>query len=128
MSKATIHLGVHNHLVVDGKCRELVEEIRRLIAEEVDRTLYVKISLISFNVSKTLVNYLLDDIGDGIVEVFKGEELEHIQNKFCELSFPNVCNLVVFFKRHLGGGYIDSIFQLKSKSRYDYIHECCFLG
>jgi len=25
------------------------------------------------------------------------------------------------FKHHLGGGYIDSIFELKSKSWYDYI-------
>jgi hypothetical protein len=121
MSRAMIHLGVHNHFVVDGKCRELVEEIRKLIIEEVDRTPDVKISSISFNASKTLASYLLDDFGNGIVEVFKGEQLEHIQNKLCELSFPNVHNLVVFFKRHLGGGYIDSIFQLKSKSRYDYI-------
>jgi hypothetical protein len=34
--------------------------------------------------------------------------------------------LVVAFKHHVSHGYIDSIFELKSKSRYDYIHECCF--
>ncbi len=32
------------------------------------------------------------------------------------------------FKHHLGGGYIDSILELKSKSQYDYIQECYFLG
>jgi hypothetical protein len=47
--------------------------------------------------------------------------LEQIQDKFCELNSPNVRNLVVFFKHHLGGGYIDSILELKSKSWYDYI-------
>ncbi len=37
MSRATIHLGVHNHPVVDGKCRESIEETKRLIAKEVCR-------------------------------------------------------------------------------------------
>jgi hypothetical protein len=32
MSRTVIHLGVHNHLVVDGKCWELIEETRRLMA------------------------------------------------------------------------------------------------
>jgi hypothetical protein len=56
MSKTIIHLGVHNHHVADGKCWELVEETRRLIAEEIDRTPNAKIFSISFNVSKTLVS------------------------------------------------------------------------
>ncbi len=37
LSKTTIHFRVHNHLVVDGKCRESMGEIKRLIVEEVDR-------------------------------------------------------------------------------------------
>ncbi len=73
MSRVTIHLGAHNHLVVDGKCCELIEETKRLIAEEVDRMLDAKIFSISFNASKTLASYLFDDSGNGIVEFFKGE-------------------------------------------------------
>jgi hypothetical protein len=62
MSRATIHVGVHNHPVADGKCREFVEEIRRLIAEELDRMLNAKIFEISLSASKTLLaSYLLDD-------------------------------------------------------------------
>jgi hypothetical protein len=123
----TIHLGVHNHLVVDGECQEPIEETRRLIAKEVDRSPNAKISLISFNANKSsLVSYLLDDYRDGTVELFKGEQVEQIQDKFCELSSPNIFNLVVFLKHHSKGGYIDSILELKSKSRYDYIQECCF--
>ncbi len=34
--------------------------------------------------------------------------------------------MVVAFKHHVGRDYIDSILELKSKSRYDYIQECCF--
>jgi type III secretory pathway lipoprotein EscJ len=74
MSRGVIHLGVHNHHVIDGKCQESVEEIKRLITKEVDHTPYAKISSISFNVSKTFfASYLLDDFSDCIVEFFKGE-------------------------------------------------------
>jgi hypothetical protein len=38
MSREAIHLGVHNHSVMDGKYRELVKETKRLIVKEVDRT------------------------------------------------------------------------------------------
>jgi hypothetical protein len=74
MLRVVIHLGVHNHHVADGKCWELVEDTKRLIIEEVDRIFNAKISLISFNVSKTfLASYLLDDSSNGAVELFKGQ-------------------------------------------------------
>jgi hypothetical protein len=73
MSRAIIHLGVHNHLVADGKCWELVEDTRRLITKEVDCTPDAKIFSICFNASKTLASYLLDDSCNGIMEFFKGE-------------------------------------------------------
>jgi hypothetical protein len=74
MSRKTIHLGVHNHPIVDGKCRKLVEETKRLIVEEVDRTLDAKIFSISLSANKTfLVSYLFNDSSDGIVELLKGE-------------------------------------------------------
>ncbi len=50
------------------------------------------------------------------MELLKGEQLEHIQVKFCEQNFPNVRNLVASFKRHSGGGYINNILELKSKN------------
>jgi hypothetical protein len=79
MLRATIHLGVHNHLVANGKCQMSIKETKRLIVEEVDRTPNAKIFTISFNANKTiLVNYLLNDSNDGIMELLKGEELEHI--------------------------------------------------
>jgi hypothetical protein len=76
MSRATIHLGVHNHPIADGKCWESIEEIRRLIVEEVDCMPNFPISL---SANKTLlVSYLFDDSSDGIEELLKGEQLEHI--------------------------------------------------
>ncbi len=122
MSRMVIHLGVHNHPVTNGKCWEVVKEIRRLIIEKVDRMPNAKIFLMSLSASKTfLVNYLLDYSSDSTMELFKGEQLEHIQYKFYELSSPNIYNLVVFFKHHSRGGYIDNILQLNSKNRYNYI-------
>ncbi len=83
---------------------------------------------ISLNASKTfLVNYLLNDYNDGIVELLKGEQLKHIQDKFCELNSHNVHYLVASFKRHSRGGYIDNILELKSKNCEDYIQEYYFL-
>jgi hypothetical protein len=55
-----------------------------------------------------------------------GKKLEQIQDKFVELSFPNVHNLVVLFKHCPRGGYNDNILKLESKIRYDYIQKCCF--
>jgi len=76
-----------------------------------------KIFSISFSASKTLLaNYLLDDSGNGTMELLKGEQLKHIQDKFCELSSLNVHNLIAYFKHHSKRGYIDSIFESKSKS------------
>ncbi len=129
ISKVTIHLGVHKHLVVDGKCRVSMDKIRRLNTKEVDYTLNAKISVIFLSANKTfLAKHLLDDSGNGMVELLHSEQLEQIQDNFSELSLPNVCNLTTFFQHCLGGGYIDSSLELKSRSQYDYIHECCFPG
>ncbi len=122
-----IHLGVHKRPIVDGKCQEFMDETRRLIEEEVDCTPNAKIFVISLSANKTfLARHLLDDCNNGTMELFNGEQVEHIYDKFCELNSPNICNLVTSFKHCLGGGYNDSILEVKSKNRYDYIQECCF--
>ncbi len=74
MSRATIHLGVHNHPIADGKCRKFFKETRRLIAKEVDCMPNEKIFSISFSANKTfLASYVLDDFSDGTWELFQGE-------------------------------------------------------
>jgi hypothetical protein len=40
MLRAVIHLGVHNHPIVDGKCRESIKETRRLIAHLMQKSLW----------------------------------------------------------------------------------------
>jgi len=75
--RGVIHFGVHKHLVVNGKSREPMDEIRRLTMKEVNHTPNVKISMILLGVNKTfLAMHLLDDSGYGIVELLNNEQLE----------------------------------------------------
>jgi hypothetical protein len=63
--------------MVDGKCREFVDEIKRLIAEGVNPTPDVKIFAISLNFSKTfLATHLFNDSGDSLMDLLKGKQLE----------------------------------------------------
>ncbi len=74
ITKMVIHFGVHKHLMVDGKCREYVNKISRLIIEEVNHTLDAKIHAILWGVNKTfLATHLLDDSGDGTTELMNDE-------------------------------------------------------
>jgi hypothetical protein len=52
-----------------------------------------------------VARHLLDDYSNGTLELFSFEQLEHIKDKFCELSLLNIRNFIVFFNNHLMGGY-----------------------
>jgi hypothetical protein len=74
-----IHLSVHLHLVGDGKCREVVEEMKMLIEEEVNQAPDAKTFAISLNTSKYFLakHLFTDNIGDNL-ELLKGEQLEQM--------------------------------------------------
>ncbi len=57
--RVTIHLKVHKHPMVDGKCKEFVDY-------KVDRTPDAKISMILLGVNKTFTMHLFDDSDNGI--------------------------------------------------------------
>jgi len=77
ISRTTIHFKVHKHLVANGKCKESMDEIKRLIIKEVDCTPDAKTSMISLGVNKTfLATHLLNDSGNDIVEFLDNEQLE----------------------------------------------------
>ncbi len=63
------NLGVHNHLVVNGKCKESLNKTKRLITKEFVHTPNAKAFAISLNASKTsLARHFLDDSRVGIVK------------------------------------------------------------
>jgi hypothetical protein len=68
-----------------------------------------------------LAKHLFNDSDDNNCKVFKGHQLKEIQDKFIILSSLHVHNLLALFKNYLGGGYIDNILELKSKSYYNFI-------
>jgi hypothetical protein len=106
-----------------------VDESKKLIEEEVNRTFDAKTYAISLIANKSFfAKHLVNDNNDDRCEVFKGHQLKEIQDKFIVLSSLNVCNLVAFFKHRPSGGYIDNNLELKSKNCYDFIRECYFLG
>jgi len=73
----TIHLGVHKHLVVDGKWKESMDKTKRLNTKEIDCTPVTKIFVNSLSAKKTfLAKHLLDDSGNGMVELLHSEQLE----------------------------------------------------
>jgi hypothetical protein len=64
---------------VDGNYKESLEEIKRSVTKEVNCMPNAKMFMISLSASKTfLARHRLNDCSDGKVELFKGEQLEHI--------------------------------------------------
>jgi hypothetical protein len=114
------NMSQEQQFILGYKCRDFLNKIRRLIAKEIVHMPNVKTLIMSFIFSSTfLVRHLFDDCSVGTTKLLKGEQLRRIHDGFYELSSPNVHNLVVSFKHCLGGGYIDNILELKSKSCYD---------
>jgi hypothetical protein len=99
-----------------------------LFEEEISRTSFVTNFAIDLTKSKTfLFAHLLNKDGDDLVELLQGEKQNEVMDKFVELYFPNVRNLVSSLKHHLGSqGYLFNILGFKYKSGYDYIHDNCF--
>lgn len=88
-----------------------------------------KTFMISLRASKCLLaKHSFNNNSGNNMELVKGEQLKHIQDKFIEMNSPNVHNLVTSFKHHPRGDYINNILELKFRSHYDYIQECCFQG
>jgi hypothetical protein len=89
--RATIHLGLHDHLVVEGCSRKVFEHVKSLVKEEASCTLGATASAIVLATSKTFLSeHLLNVDGQGLVEVLKGDKLHQVMDKFLALSSPNV--------------------------------------
>jgi hypothetical protein len=64
----------------------------------------------------------LNEYGQRPVEVFKGDKLHQMMDKFLALYFPNVRNLIASFKhRPKNRRYVSSIHALKANSGYYHI-------
>jgi hypothetical protein len=82
MSRACIYLGMHNHPVSDGICRETLDTISGLIAQEVSKTPTAKNSAIPMAASKEFLDKYLIYTGPGPKKMLRGQELEDVLHKF----------------------------------------------
>ncbi len=129
LSRAAIHLGIHAHLVYDGKCMEPFKEMENMVAKEVLHMPNAMSSTMTLVVNKTFMFcFLFNENGQGIVELLKGDKFNETLLEYVPLCPPNIHNLISSIKHRLGNmGFIDSILMFKALSPSDYIHDSCFL-
>jgi hypothetical protein len=93
LTSTSIHLGAHDHQVVEGHFREVMEQV--MVEEEESPTLVTIMLAIVLVASKTfLFEHLLNEDG----EVLKGDKLCQAMDKFILLFSPNVWNLIASLK------------------------------
>jgi hypothetical protein len=88
--RTTIHLGTHDHSVVEVHFREIFDQVKSLVEEEVPCTSWATVLAIVLVVSKTFLSkHLLNKDGKRPLEVFKGDKLHQVMDKFITLFSPN---------------------------------------
>jgi hypothetical protein len=91
MSKATILLTDHGHLVAIGMERGSLQVFKALAQGEVFHTPNAKNFVIDLAISKMyLVQHLFNEDGDGLVEHLKGDKFHKVMDKFILLSILNI--------------------------------------
>ncbi len=80
--------------MAEGHSIEVFEQVKSLVEEEAFCTLGAIMSAISLVVGKTFISKnLLNEDGQGLVEILKGDKLCQVMEKFLALFSPNVWNL-----------------------------------
>jgi hypothetical protein len=89
--RVAIHLGMHDHPMVEGRSWETLYQVKSLVKEEMFHTSKAIVSAIALVTSKTfLFKHLLNKDEEGLVEVFKGNKLCLVMDKFITLPSPNI--------------------------------------
>jgi hypothetical protein len=98
MTRAYVHLGIHEHPVKVGEDQEIKERTRKLIEEQVERTPKATNSAIIMEASKEPVGELLIDPEEVPVRKYDLEELVPVLEKCKYMSSPNIKNDVTAFR------------------------------
>jgi hypothetical protein len=87
-----IHLGTHDHLMVEGRCSEVVEQAKALLHEDVFHISSIISSTINVLVASKMFmsQQLFNEDGDRLVKPLKGNKLCQVMDKFTTLCSPNV--------------------------------------
>jgi hypothetical protein len=77
--------------VVEGRSREVLDQVKSLVKEDMSCTPRVIVLTIVLTSSKTFLSeHLLNKDGEGPVEFFKGDKLCQMMDKFIMVSSPNI--------------------------------------
>jgi seryl-tRNA synthetase len=98
MTRACLHLGIHEHPVKVGEDQEIKKRTHKLIEEQVERTPKATNSAIVMEASKELVGELLIDLEGAPVRKYDLEELVPILEKCKYMSSPSIKNDVTAFR------------------------------
>jgi hypothetical protein len=116
MTRACLHLGVHEHPVKVGEDQEIKERTRKLIQEQVERTPKATNSAIVMEASKELVGELLINPDRAPVRKYDLEELVPVLEKCKYMSSPSIKNDVTAFRYIRRFGVMDGIATLRGCS------------
>jgi hypothetical protein len=111
MTRACMHLRVHEHPVKNGEYQDFKDRSRTLLAEQVERTPHTINSSIVMEATKELL-----------------EELVPVLDKYRYMSSPSIKNDVTSFKYIQRYGIMDGITMLRGCSNWQYVQENLFPG
>ena len=127
MTRACVHIGVHNHAVAVGVCRESESTIISLIGEQVERTSSATNSSIAMAASKGfLAKHLLRlEQCDTTMTV---ENMKTVIEKYANLASPNFKNAISNFKHIRRTNPMDGIHQMRGCTPWPFIQRNMFPG
>jgi hypothetical protein len=128
MTRACLHLGLHENPVKVGKDQEIKERTRKFIEEQVERTPKATNSAIVMEVNKELVDELLIDPKGIPVRKYDLEELVPVLEKCKYMSSLSIKNDITAFRYIRRFGIIDGIATLRGYSHWAYVQENKFMG
>ncbi len=86
-----MHLGTHDHLVAEVTLEKFSIQVKSLVNEEVFCTSEVIVLTLALIASKTFLSeHLLNEDGEGLVEILKGDNLRQMMDKFITLLSSNI--------------------------------------
>jgi hypothetical protein len=123
MTRACMHLGLHEHPMKVGENQEIKERMRKLIGEQVKKTPKATNSTIVIEATKEFVGELLIDPEGAPTRRFYLEELVPALNMWKYLSSSSIKNDVTAFRYICRFGVMDGIAMLKDYSHWAYVQE-----
>jgi hypothetical protein len=128
ITRACVHLEVHEHPVKNGEYQGFKDCSRTLLAKKVERILHATNSSIVMEATKELLEELLLRSEGAPAKTFTFEELVPVLDKCRYMSSPSIKNDVTSFRYIRRYGVMDGITMLRGWSTWPYVQENLFPG